>query len=115
MRSYEVPRDVSGEDRILFIFSRKALIYTAIGAAIGLPVHLILKGMGMSLLGYIVLGLLGLVGFLIGTFKMPPLPWKWAKVNAGEEIDDIIKRAYFFKKRKNKIYIYKEGKTNDNR
>jgi hypothetical protein len=31
---YQIPRSVKGEGRILYIFSTKALIYTAIGAGI---------------------------------------------------------------------------------
>lgn len=32
--AYQIPRNVKGEGRILFIFSTKALIYTGVGAAI---------------------------------------------------------------------------------
>lgn len=32
---YQIPRNYKGESRILMIFSIKALIYTAIGAAFG--------------------------------------------------------------------------------
>ena len=42
MRTYEIPRNYKGEGRILFIFSTKALIYTVIGAAIGLIFYLYL-------------------------------------------------------------------------
>lgn len=34
--AYQIPRNVKGEGRILFIFSTKALITTGIGAAIRL-------------------------------------------------------------------------------
>ena len=33
--AYQIPRNVKGEGRILFIFSTKALITTGIGAAVG--------------------------------------------------------------------------------
>lgn len=33
---YQIPRNVKGEGRILFIFSTKALITTGMGAAVGL-------------------------------------------------------------------------------
>ena len=33
--AYQIPRNVKGEGRILFIFSTKALITTGIGAGIG--------------------------------------------------------------------------------
>ena len=36
MGTYYIPRNVKGESRILMVFSVKGLIYTAIGAAIGL-------------------------------------------------------------------------------
>lgn len=35
MGTYNLPRNVKGEGRILYIFSTKALIYTAIGIGIG--------------------------------------------------------------------------------
>lgn len=111
MRTYNVPRDVSGEDRILFIFSRKALIYTGIMAGVALPIHLILSSMNMQTAGLIVMGVSGLIGFIVGTFKVPGFGFKWSKVNAGENIDDIIKRAVLFKKKNNRIYIYKEGEN----
>ena len=41
MGTYNLPRNVKGEGRILFIFSAKALICTAIGGAIGLVFYLI--------------------------------------------------------------------------
>ena len=36
MGTYNVPRNVKGEGRILFIFSTKSIIYTAVGGTIGL-------------------------------------------------------------------------------
>jgi hypothetical protein len=38
---------------------------------------------------------------------------KWAKINAGENLDDIIFRAIKFKQKKNKIYVYKGEETDD--
>ena len=38
--SYNIPRNVKGEGRILYIFSYKALVYTGIGIAIGLVFYL---------------------------------------------------------------------------
>ena len=35
MNTYNIPRNVKGEGRILYVFSTKALIYTFIGIAIG--------------------------------------------------------------------------------
>ena len=42
MQTYEVPRDYRGESRILYIFSIKALMYTAVGVAIGFVIMMIL-------------------------------------------------------------------------
>ena len=41
MGTYQLPRNVKGEGRILFIFTPKSLIYTAIAAAIGLIFYFI--------------------------------------------------------------------------
>ena len=39
MGTYNIPRNVKGEGRILFIFSTKSLIYTGIGGLIGIPFY----------------------------------------------------------------------------
>ena len=36
MQTYEIPRNYKGEGRILYIFSTKGLIYTCVGAGVGL-------------------------------------------------------------------------------
>ena len=105
--SYNIPRNVKGEGRILYIFSYKALIYTGIGVLIGVIINLILSLFGLSILGYIIIGVLGFIGFGIGTFKMPNLPFfKSARLAAGEQIDEVIKRAIKFKMNKDKLYLY---------
>lgn len=114
MGTYNLPRNVKGEGRILFIFSRKGLMYTAAAAMIGFVFYLILSMIGLKTAGMVVIVVFALIGFSIGTFKVPNISGiKWAKVNAGENLDDVIKRAILFKQKRNKIYIYKEGKTDD--
>ena len=55
-----------------------------------------------------------LIGFVIGTFKVPNIAnANWTRANAGENLDDVILRAIKFKQKGNKIYIYKEEETND--
>ncbi len=71
MNTYNVPRNVKGEGRILFIFSTKALIYTAIGLGIGLIFYIGFTVSGMQIVGIIADAAVGLIGFLIGTFKIP--------------------------------------------
>ncbi len=109
MGTYNVPRDVKGEGRILFIFSTKALIYTAIGGGIGVVFYLILNLIGLGLIGIVAIGVLGLIGFVIGTFKMPDTnAFQITKKTGGENIDDVIRRAIKFKMQKNKIYVYQK-------
>lgn len=122
MGTYQVPRDVKGEGRILFIFSKKALIYTAIGIVVGFFFVFLFGLIKLKIIGYILLVILGVLGFLIGTFKMPKTTaFEITKKTGGENIDDIIKRAIKFKRNGRRIYIYdkKENlrinidKTND--
>lgn len=114
MGTYNLPRNVKGEGRILFIFSSKALIYSAIGAAVGLVFYLIFNLLGLSIVGLIIVAVLGLIGFLIGTFKIPDsASFEITRKTGGENIDDVIKRAIKFKMQKNKIYVYKEVKEED--
>ena len=48
-----------------------------------------------------------LIGYIVGTFKVPAIPGiKFTEQTSGENIDDIIKRAVKFKMKKKKIYIY---------
>ena len=63
--------------------------------------------------GIITVACFALIGFLIGTLKMPNLEkFEFAKKTGGENIDDIIKRAIKFKTKGKKIYIYKEEEKN---
>ena len=48
-----------------------------------------------------------LLGFLVGTLKVPDISkFEFTKKTGGENIDDIIKRAIKFKTRGKKIYLY---------
>lgn len=107
MGTYNLPRNVKGEGRILFIFSAKALVYTAIGGACGLPLYLIFSMLSMNIVGIICIALFGLVGFIIGTFKVPESSnFKITQKTGGENIDDVIRRGIKFKMQKNRIYVY---------
>ncbi len=106
MGTYNIPRNVKGEGRILFIFSIKSLIYSAITALIGLPFYFIFSALNMTVIGIIAVVFFALIGFVIGTFKFPEIAGlKFTKAVGGENIDDIIKRAILFKKKGNKIYL----------
>ena len=60
------------------------------------------------------MGIFGLIGFSIGTFKIPETnAFKFTKLTGGENIDDIIIRWLKFRKKGNKVYIYKEEDAKD--
>ena len=73
MGTYYLPRNVKGEGRILFIFTTKSLIYTVVAAAIGLLFYFLFSALGMTIVGIIIVAIFALIGFLIGTIKMPEL------------------------------------------
>lgn len=107
MGTYNLPRNVKGEGRILFVFSAKALIYTAIGAGVGVIFYLIFSALSLDIVGLILIGVLGLAGFVIGTFKIPDTnSFELTKKTGGENIDDVIRRWIKFKRQKNRIYVY---------
>lgn len=114
MGTYNLPRNVKGEGRILFIFTGKSMIYAAVGGAVGFIFYFILRMFNMNLAGLIIMAFFALIGFVIGTFKMPDISrFEFTKKTGGENIDDIIRRAIRFKTKGKKIYIYKEEEKND--
>ncbi len=109
MNTYNIPRNVKGEGRILFIFSTKALIYAVIGVAVGFVFYIPFSMIELGTIGFIIMGIFGLIGFIIGTFKVPDTnAFYITKKTGGENIDDVIKRAIKFKMQKNKIYVNTE-------
>lgn len=114
MGTYLIPRDLKGEGRILTVFSYKALLYTVIGFVIGFVFYYILKLIGLSTVGIILMVILALIGFGIGTFKMPNTKsFEITKKTGGEKIDDILIRLIKFKMKKNRIYVYKNEEENN--
>lgn len=115
MQTHEIPRDYKGESRILYIFSIKALIYTIVAMAIGLIFYFILNILGMQFIGMVVDVIFGVIGFCIGTFKIPDnKKFEFTKKTGGENIDDVIKRWIKFKKKKNSVYVWtKEDMNNE--
>ena len=115
--AYQIPRNVKGEGRILFVFSTKALITSGIGGAFGLIFWWIFGMMGLSTVGIIITIVLAAIGFGIGTLKVPnTTAFEVTRKTAGENIDDVILRWLKFKfQSKKKIYVYTEGGTKDDR
>ncbi len=115
MATHYIPRDVKGEGRILMVFSVKALIYTAVGAGIGLIFYFIASMFKIKFLGFAMILILGLIGFGIGTLKVPnSTAFGFTQKVGGENLDDVIMRAIKFKLNKNKIYVHEvEEETKD--
>lgn len=108
MGSYYIPsNNLKGESRILYIFTAKSLIFTAVGAGIGLIFYFLVGVLlGVPLVGILFIGIFSILGFAIATIKIPATGnSKLAKNVGGDSIDDIIKRYILFKRSK-KIYSY---------
>lgn len=115
MGTYNLPRNVKGEGRILFVFSTKALIYTVVGIGIGFVFYLIFSLVKLNIIGIIAMVIFALLGFAIGTLKVPETnAFEITKKTGGENIDDVIKRAIKFKMNKKKIYVYDFDKKGQN-
>ena len=115
MGTYNLPRNVKGEGRILFIFSTKSLITTCIGGAVGLIFYFIFKIFNLTIVGIVITLILAFIGYSIGMFKIPDTNGlEITRKTGGENIDDIIMRYIKFKKNNKKIYVYtKEENTNE--
>lgn len=106
---YFIPRNVKGEGKILFVFSGKALIYSMIGAGIGYIFYIIFNMIHLWIVGVLIMGFLALLGFIIGTFKVPQIGGlAFTQKTGGEKIDDVILRAVKFKQKGKRIYVFKE-------
>ena len=113
MGTYNLPRNVKGEGRILFVFTGKSFIYAIVAGGVGLLFYFIFSMVGLKIVGIAITAIFALIGFAIGTFKMPEISGLgFTKKVGGENLDDIIKRAIMFKTKGSKIYMYKEGKNN---
>jgi len=106
MGSYYIPRNLKGETRFLYIFTVKSLITTIGGALIGSIFFIIFKILNMTLVGIIIVGIFGLVGFGIGAINIPTLSGiPITKKIGGEPLSEIILRWIKFNQNK-KIYVY---------
>lgn len=106
MGTYYIPRNYKGETRILYIFTVKSLISTAIGGVIGSIFYLIFAAMGMNPVGIITMAVCALVGWAVGALKIPTIvAIPITKKIGGEPLGEIIIRYIKFKKNR-KIYMY---------
>ena len=113
MNTYMIPREATNENRFLF-FSPKALLFSIIAFIIGYCIKLLLNLTqieALNMVGWIICGILVLIAYILGTFKIPESnAFDILKKAGGEPVDVIVKRAITFNKRK-KIYIYERGNS----
>ena len=106
MGTYYIPRNLSGETRILYIFSVKSLITTVGGLMLGGVIYFMMSLIGQKIVGLVALALCALIGFGIGAIKIPTLSGiPFTKNIGGDSLSEIILRYIKFKKNR-KLYIY---------
>ncbi|MBR2705593.1 MAG: hypothetical protein IKG14_00830 [Clostridia bacterium] len=107
MGSYYIPSNkLKGENRILYIFTAKSLVYTGIGGMFGLIFYFLFTAFNLQAVGIGILLILALIGYGIGTIKIPTGGTsKLAKNVGGDSVDEIIKN-YILYKRNKKLYTY---------
>lgn len=106
MATHYIPKNLKGETRILIIFSVKSLITTAIFAAIGLILFFIFQALGMTVVGVISIALFALIGYGVGTLKIPKITGlRFTNNIEGDSIDEVVMRYAKFKMNR-KVYSY---------
>ena len=106
MGTYYIPRNYRGESRILYIFTIKSLITTAVGAGFGSIFWLIFQSIGMTMVGVIIMAFFAFIGYAVGALKIPTIvAFPITKKIGGEPIGEIIFRYIKFKKNR-KMYTY---------
>ena len=106
MGTYYIPRNYRGESRILYIFTVKSLITTAVGAMVGSLFWIIFRLMNLNAVGIIIMAFFAFIGFAVGALKIPTIvAFPITKKIGGEPIGEIILRYIKFKKNR-KMYVY---------
>lgn len=96
------------------IFSYKALIYTLISGAMGLLFFFLFKTIKLTKIGIAFIVIFALIGFIIGTFKIPETDaFEITRKAGGQNIDDVLKQLIKFKMKKKKIYTYAKEEKED--
>lgn len=114
MGTYFIPRNLRGETRILYIFTIKSLISTVAGGIVGLIFYFIFTLLNIKTAGVITMAIFALIGFGIGSIKIPTVAGlPFTKKIGGEPLSEIIRRYINFRMNK-KVYVYytKEEKKN---
>lgn len=114
MATHSIPRNVKGEGRILFIFTAKSLIFSAVGLGVGLLINAMFSFIVKSFYVKLAIDILFAgIGYAIATLKVPDSPrFEITKKAGGEKIDEVILRAIKFKLQKKRIYVYTKEEKN---
>lgn len=116
MGTYNIPRNTKGEGRLFYIFSTKALIYTVAGILVGAIFKGIFSVLGsifkgangiFSVIGIIMIVIFAILGFIIGTFKLPQNDkFEITRKAGGIQLDKVIFEAIKFHFKRDKYYVY---------
>lgn len=109
MGTHLIPREIDGDARILLIFTPKGFVGTLIGIAIGAFFYSICDKFGATVVGWVILGIFALIGFVVGQVRIPDsTAFSLFKKVGGDLVQSVIVKYVAFKK-KRKIYIYDPG------
>lgn len=115
MGTYYIPRNYKGETRILYIFTVKSLITTAVGAGIGSIFLFVLNSMNLQTAGLIAMGFFALLGFLFGAVKIPTIVGiPITKKIGGEPFTEICSR-YIKYRQSRSVYTFVDEKKEANK
>ena len=115
MGTYNIPRNTKGEGRLFYIFSTKALIWTVSCLIVGVVIKTILKTIGslfkaagtFNMIGIVIMVLLAIAGFVIGTFKMPKNDrFEITRKAGGIPLDKVLIESIKFRINRVKLYVY---------
>ena len=80
------------------IFSYKALIYTIVCGGVGFIFYLIFSIIKLNKIGIAFIVIFALIGFIVGTFKIPETDaFEITRKAGGQNIDDVLKQLIKFK------------------
>ncbi len=107
MGTHLIPRsDVKGQDRLFIFFTVPGLIGTVCALLPAIPIFMILDHMNKVIVGFVVLGVFGFIGFIIGQGKVPDgASFGLSKKVGGLYIRDVIKDWLAFGKNKKKFVL----------
>lgn len=90
------------------IFTTKSLIFSVIGAIIGLVIYYFLKTIfGLGKMGLLLTVIFAVIGYGITSLKMPESNnFAITRKTGGDRMDDVILRAIKFKQKGKRIYVY---------